>query len=144
MRTVASAGQILGWLRVRCFVHRNIANVVISDFNCLSVIGIRRPLSEDCYIIVSAGITAAAAVPTAMQNNQLEPDQTTGCSIRDVQQKHEEVLYRIEDKGYAGKTVRFNVIEQVHNVCRDDRAGRAGNGEPRRPTVWIYNLAVTC
>lgn len=137
------ANQILGLAPGEVFVHRNIANVVNhSDFNCLSVIEYAVRYLQVEHIIV-CGHYGCGGVQAAMQNNRLGLIDNWLRHIRDVRQKHEEVLYRIEDEKVAlEKLCEFNVIEQVHNVCHTTIVQDAWErGQNLAVHGWIYSLA---
>ena len=137
------ANQILGLAPGEVFVHRNIANVVNhSDFNCLSVIEYAVRYLQVEHIIV-CGHYGCGGVQAAMQNNRLGLIDNWLRHIRDVRQKHEEVLYRIDDEKVAlEKLCEFNVIEQVYNVCHTTIVQDAWErGQSLAVHGWIYSLA---
>jgi len=137
------ANQILGLAPGEVFVHRNIANIVThSDFNCLSVIEYAVRYLQVEHIIV-CGHYGCGGVQAAMQNNRLGLIDNWLRHIRDVRQKHEDVLYRIEDEDVVlAKLCEFNVIEQVYNVCHTTIVQDAWDrGQSLAVHGWIYSLA---
>ena len=137
------ANQIMGLAPGEVFVHRNIANVVNhSDFNCLSVIEYAVRYLQVEHIIV-CGHYGCGGVQAAMQNNRLGLIDNWLRHIRDIRQKHEEVLSKIEDeKAALAKLCEFNVIEQVRNVCHTTLVQDAWErGQNLAVHGWIYSLA---
>jgi carbonic anhydrase len=137
------ANQITGLAPGEVFVHRNIANVVVhSDFNCLSVIEYAVAYLKVEHIIV-CGHYGCGGVKAAMQDNKLGLIDNWLRHIRDVRQKHEELLSRLDDPELELRLLcEFNVIEQVYNVCHTTIVQDAWDrGQELAVHGWIYNLA---
>ena len=136
------ANQILGLAPGEVFVHRNIANVVVhSDFNCLSVIEYAVAYLKVEHIIV-CGHYGCGGVNAALQNNKLGLIDNWLRHIRDVRQKHDEVLSGVKDPEQELKMLcEFNVIEQVYNVCHTTIVQDAWEqGQKLSVHGWIYSL----
>ena len=136
------ANQITGLAPGEVFVHRNIANVVVhSDFNCLSVIEYAVAYLKVEHIIV-CGHYGCGGVKAALQNNKLGLIDNWLRHIRDVRQKHEDVLSGIKDPELELKLLcEFNVIEQVYNVCHTTIVQNAWEqGQKIAVHGWIYSL----
>lgn len=137
------ANQITGLKPGEVFVHRNIANVVVhSDFNCLSVIEYAVAYLKVEHIIV-CGHYGCGGVKAALQNNKLGLIDNWLRHIRDVRQKHDDVLSEIDDPELELKLLcEFNVIEQVYNVCHTTIVQNAWEqGQELAIHGWIYNLS---
>jgi carbonic anhydrase len=136
------ANQIVDLAPGEVFVHRNIANVVVhSDFNCLSVIEFAVAVLKVKHVIV-CGHYGCGGVKAASENHRLGLIDNWLRHIRDVRQKHDQVLSSIKDD-----TLRFdrlcelNVVEQVGNVCHTSVAQAAWErGQPLAVHGWIYRI----
>jgi carbonic anhydrase len=136
------ANQILGLAPGEVFVHRNIANVVIhSDFNCLSVIEYAVHVLKVKHIIV-CGHYGCGGVGAALQNNKLGLIDNWLRHIRDVREKHADILAGIDDdEARLSKLCELNVIEQVHNVCHTTIVQSAWEaGQELAVHGWVYGL----
>jgi carbonic anhydrase len=136
------ANQITGLPPGEVFVHRNIANVVVhSDFNCLSVIEFAVAILKVEHIIV-CGHYGCGGVKAALQNNKLGLIDNWLRHIRDVRQKHDEILSGVNDPELELRLLcEFNVIEQVYNVCHTTIVQNAWEqGQELAVHGWIYSL----
>lgn len=113
------ANQITGLTPGDIFVHRNIANQVIhTDLNCLSVIEYAVAALKVKHIIV-CGHYGCGGVAASLQANRIGVIDNWLRHIRDVRQKHDEILSKIKDDAERLKTLcELNVIEQVNHVCQ--------------------------
>ncbi len=138
------ANQITGLAPGEVFVHRNVANVVVhSDFNCLSVIeyAVAYLKVEDIIVCGHYGY-GYGGVKAAMQDNKLGLIDNWLRHIRDVRQKHEDILTGVDDPEIELKLLcEFNVIEQVYNVCHATIVQNAWEqGQTLSVHGWIYSL----
>lgn len=136
------ANQITGLAPGEVFVHRNIANLVIhSDFNCLSVIEYAVHALKVKHIIV-CGHYGCGGVGAALQNNRLGLIDNWLRHIRDVRQKHDGILSKIEDdQERLSKLCELNVIEQVNHVCQTTIVQNAWEaGQELSVHGWVYGL----
>lgn len=81
-------------------------------------------------------------VKAAMQNNKLGLIDNWLRHIRDVRQKHDDVLAGIENPDTELRLLcEFNVIEQVYNVCHTTIVQDAWEkGQTLAVHGWIYSL----
>jgi carbonic anhydrase len=136
------ANEIVGLAPGEIFVHRNVGNVVVhTDLNCLSVLQYAVEVLKVKHVIVCGhygcgGIHAASCgAELGLIDNWLR-------HIRDVYEKHETELNRIEDdEKRAARLCELNVQEQVLNVCHTTIVQNAWkNGHPLTVHGWIYGL----
>lgn len=136
------ANQIVGLQPGEVFVHRNIANVVVhTDFNCLSVIEYAVAVLKVKHIIV-CGHYGCGGVKAASQNRYLGLIDNWLRHIRDVRQKHIEVLRSINDDAERfDRMCELNVVEQAHNVCHTTVVQEAWQrGQELAVHGWIYKI----
>jgi carbonic anhydrase len=136
------ANQIVGVAPGEVFVHRNIANVVVhSDFNCLSVIEFAVAVLQVKHIIV-CGHYGCGGVKAASENHHLGLIDNWLRHVRDVRQKHDDVLARINnDAQRVDRLCELNVVEQAHNVCHTSVVQEAWEkGQSLAVHGWIYRL----
>jgi len=136
------ANVIMGLDEGEVFVHRNIANLVIStDNNINAVIQYAVEFLEIRHIIVcghyGCGGVKAALHPTDMGqlNSWLQ-------TLRDVYRIHQTELDTIEDPQHKfNRLVELNVIEQCVNIAKIDHVQRklAKTGFPKIH-AWVYDL----
>jgi carbonic anhydrase len=136
------ANQIVGLMPGEVFVHRNIANVVVhSDFNCQSVIEFAVSVLQVKHIIV-CGHYGCGGVKAASENHHLGLIDNWLRHIRDVRQKHEEVLRLIGDESdRIDRLCELNVVEQANNVCHSTVVQEAWEkGQSLAVHGWIYRV----
>jgi carbonic anhydrase len=136
------ANQIVGVDPGEVFVHRNIANVVVhTDFNCLSVIEYAVAVLRVKHIIV-CGHYGCGGVKAASENHHLGLIDNWLRHVRDVRQKHEELLSTISpDFVRLDRLCELNVIEQVNNVCHTSVVQAAWEkGQSLAVHGWIYRI----
>jgi carbonic anhydrase len=134
------ANQIVGLEPGEVFVHRNIANVVVhSDFNCLSVLEFAVEVLKVKHVIV-CGHYGCGGVKAAGQNHHLGLIDNWLRHVRDVRQKHEQVLSEIESESERDdRLCELNVVEQVRNVCHTSVVQEAWErGQSLSVHGWIY------
>lgn len=136
------ANQIIDLPPGEVFVHRNIANVVVSsDLNCLSVIQFAVEVLEVKHIIVCGhygcgGVTAALSDEDhGLIDNWLR-------HIQDVHRMHADAFRDLPDKQTEVDLLcELNVIEQVYNVCRTTIVrGAWQRGKALTVHGWVYDL----
>jgi len=136
------ANEIMGLEPGEVFVHRNVANLVIStDCNINAVIQYAVEHLEIKHIIVcghyGCGGVEAALNPTdiGQLNNWLQ-------TLRDVYRIHHDELRAIEDgRKKFDRLVEVNVIEQCVNIIKIDHVQRSWykTGYPQLH-AWVYDL----
>lgn len=136
------ANRILGLAPGEVFVHRNVANLVVSsDMSCLSVIQFAVEVLKIEHIIVCGhygcgGVQAACGTkPFGLIDNWLR-------HIKDVYVRHRDELDAINDPAArADRLSELNVIEQVKHVCHTTIVQNAWTrGAPLSVHGIIYDL----
>jgi carbonic anhydrase len=136
------ANQIIGLKPGEVFVHRNIANVVVhSDFNCQSVIEYAVSVVQVKHIIV-CGHYGCGGVKAATENHHVGLIDGWLRHIRDVRQKHSEVLQSIRDEDeLIDRLCELNIVEQALNVCHSTVVQEAwDHGQELAVHGWIYSV----
>jgi carbonic anhydrase len=112
------ANQILGLAPGEVFVHRNVANLVVStDLNCLSVIQYAVEVLKVEHIIV-CGHYGCGGVRAACGSTQLGLIDNWLRNIKDTYARHEQELERIsDDAARTDRLCELNVLAQVKSVC---------------------------
>lgn len=126
------------------FVHRNIANQVIStDFNCLSVIQYAVDALKVKHVIVcghyNCGGIKAALAP---QRSDLVIVNKWLSHIKDIYRLHYQELADLPDQTQkVNRLVELNIIEQIHRLSHTSIIQQAWKRE-HRPVLhgWVYTL----
>src|SRR5476649_2326358 len=113
------ANQITNTRPGEVFVHRNIANMVIhTDMNMLSVLDYAVNVLEVKHVIVT-GHYGCGGVIAAMSNQEFGLIDNWLRHIKDVYRLHAKELDVIkDDTERSDRLVEFNVMENVHNLCK--------------------------
>lgn len=136
------ATQLAGMVPGELFVHRNVANVVVStDFNCLSVMQYAVDVLKVEHIIV-CGHHGCGGVMAAMDNLSLGLIDNWLRHVQDVMHMHDKELAKIEDESErVNRLCELNVIEQVVNVSRTTIVQNAWKRNQELVVHgWIYGL----
>ena len=124
------------------FVHRNVANLVVStDMNMLSVLQYAVEVLKVRHILV-VGHYGCGGVKAAMTHEDLGLINKWLRNIKDVYQKHALELDAIEDK-YArtNRLVELNVLEQVNNLLKTTIVQKAwSRGQNLHLHGWVFGL----
>jgi carbonic anhydrase len=124
--------MLTGVLPGEMFVHRNIANQVVSaDLNLLSVLQYAVEVLDVKHVIV-CGHLQCGGVGAAMQDQPYGlVDHWLG-GVRETRRRHAEELesYRTEEERFA-RLVELNVLRQVHNLSRTPIVQEAWKRGPR-------------
>lgn len=126
------------------FVHRNIANLVVStDLNLLSVLQYAVDVLKVKDVIV-CGHYGCGGIRAAMNEQQGRLLLTNNwlLHIKNMYRVHREELDRIFDtEKRLSRLVELNVMEQVHNLAHTSIIQMAWKRE-RRPVLhgWVYGL----
>ena len=120
------ANEIIGLPPGEVFVHRNIANVVVhSDLNCLSVVQFAVDLLKIKHIMV-VGHYGCSGVGAALHGRRVGLADNWLHHVQDVRSKHAALLEQWPmGEARHRRLVELNTIEQVVNVCRTTKIGRA-------------------
>lgn len=136
------ANQIIDLPPGEVFVHRNIANVVVSsDLNCLSVIQYAVDVLKVKHIIV-CGHYGCGGVQASMSKDDHGLIDNWLRHIQDVRRKHLDAFHDLPDEQAAVDLLcELNVIEQVYNVCRTTIVRDAWRrGQALSVHGWVYDL----
>ena len=135
------ANQIVDLLPGELFVHRNVANVVVhSDLNCLSTIQFSVEVLKVKHIII-CGHYRCGGVKAALTGQRLGLVDNWIGHVRDVREKHRQILAYTPEAQRWDRLCELNVIEQAVNVCQTNVAQDAwAKGQELVIHGWIYGL----
>ena len=123
------------------FVHRNIANMVISiDLNVMSVVNYAVDHLKVNHVVV-CGHYACGGVKAAMQSADLGILNPWLRNIRDVYRIHRNELDAIadEDKRYD-RLVELNVQEQCVNLIKTAAVQKAARDRNLKVHGWVFDV----
>jgi carbonic anhydrase len=136
------ANQITHTKPGEIFVHRNIANVIVSsDMNMLSVLDYAVNILDVKYVII-CGHYGCGGVAAAMSNKEYGLIDNWLSHIKDVYRLHAEELDLIEDLGKRrDRLTELNVIEGVYNLSKTSIVQKAWQrGAELSLHGWAYSL----
>lgn len=135
------ANEIMGLAPGEVFVHRNIANVVVhSDLNALSTVQFAVDLLKVEHVMV-VGHYGCAGVRAALNGTRIGLADNWLRHIRDVADRHREILELLPAHGRAAALCELNVIEQVVNVAHSTVLQDAwARGQNVALHGWVYDL----
>ena len=136
-----TAEELMGAKPGEVFVHRNIANMVISiDLNVMSVVNYAVDHLKVKHIIV-CGHYACGGVKAAMQSADLGILNPWLRNIRDVYRIHKLELNAIEDeeKKYD-RLVELNVKEQCVNLIKTAAVQKAYRDRGLQVHGWVFDV----
>ncbi|WP_417865197.1 carbonic anhydrase [Xanthomarina gelatinilytica] len=136
-----TAEELMGAAPGEVFVHRNIANMVISiDLNVMSVINYAVDHLKVKHVIV-CGHYACGGVKAAMQSSDLGILNPWLRNIRDVYRLHRNELNAIEneDERYD-KLVELNVKEQCVNLIKTAAVQKAIRKRGLKVHGWVFDV----
>ncbi len=137
----ATAEELMGAKPGEVFVHRNIANMVISiDLNVMSVVNYAVDHLKVKHIIV-CGHYACGGVKAAMQSADLGILNPWLRNIRDVYRIHKNELNAIKDeeKKYD-RLVELNVQEQCVNLIKTAAVQKASRERGLKVHGWVFDI----
>ena len=137
------ANQIIGAEPGEVFVHRNIANLVVStDMNLLSVLNYAVDVLKVKHVIV-CGHYGCGGVKAAMSNHSYGLIDGWLKHIKDVYRFHNTELDAIQDEDEKfNRFVELNVKEQVTDLAKTSILQKAWeNGQKIEVHGWVYSLA---
>src|SRR5690606_7621706 len=123
------------------FVHRNIANMVISiDLNAMSVVNYAVEHLKVNHVVV-CGHYACGGVKAARQSADLGILNPWLRNIRDIYRLHKDELNAIEDidKRYE-RLIELNVQEQCINVLKTAAVQKAVKSRGLEVYGWVFDL----
>ncbi|MCK7589324.1 carbonic anhydrase [Subsaxibacter sp. CAU 1640] len=136
-----SAEEIMGLEPGEVFVHRNIANMVISiDLNVMSVLNYAVNHLKVNHVVV-CGHYACGGVKAAMQSADLGILNPWLRNIRDVYRLHRNELNAIadEDRRY-NRLVELNVQEQCVNLIKTAAVQKAYRDRGLKVYGWVFDV----
>jgi carbonic anhydrase len=136
-----TAEDLMGVKPGEVFIHRNIANMVISiDLNVMSVLNYAVTHLKVKHIIV-CGHYACGGVKAAMQSADLGILNPWLRNIRDVYRLHKSELNNIfdEDKRYD-RLVELNVQEQCINLIKTAAVQKAYKERGLLVHGWVFDI----
>lgn len=137
----ATAEELMGAAPGEVFVHRNIANMVISiDLNVMAVVNYAVNHLKVNHVIV-CGHYACGGVKAAMQSADLGILNPWLRNIRDVYRLHKDELNAIndEDKKYD-RLVELNVKEQCVNLIKTAAVQKAYRERGLKVHGWVFDV----
>ena len=136
-----TAEELMGLGPGDAFVHRNIANMVISiDLNVMSVVNYAVNHLKVNHVVV-CGHYACGGVKAAMQSADLGILNPWLRNIRDVYRMHKDELNAIknEDEKYD-RLVELNVKEQCVNLIKTAAVQKAYRDRGLQVHGWVFDV----
>ena len=135
------ANQITGLEPGEVFVHRNVANVVVpSDLNCLSTIQYAVDQLKVEHLMV-VGHYGCGGVQAALEGWRLGLVDNWTRHVRDVRDKHYDLLKGLSPQWRHDVLCELNAIEQVSNVAQSTVLQDAwARGQKITLHGWCYSL----
>lgn len=123
------------------FVHRNIANLVVStDMNVLSVLQYSVEILKVSHIVV-CGHYGCGGVKAAMGEEQYGMIDNWLRTIKDTQNYYWKQLEKLDEEARFDRLVELNVIEQVYNIGKTNIVRNAwSKNELPYLHGWVYDL----
>ncbi|MFC7668263.1 carbonic anhydrase [Hymenobacter humi] len=137
-----SVSEMTGTAPGKVFVHRNVANLVVStDLNLLSVLHYAIETLQIRHIIV-CGHYGCRGVKTAMQNTDAGVVTSWLNSVREVMHRHQHELGDLEtEQERYRRLVELNVIEQVYNLHQTATVQKGyQRGAALHLHGWVYDI----
>ena len=135
------ANQITGLDPGEVFVHRNIANVVVpTDLNCLSTIqfAVDKLCVEHVMVV---GHYGCGGVRAALEDQRVGLSDNWIRHVKDVRDRHRDLLAGIDAAWRMDALCELNVIEQVLNVAQTTVIQDAwARGQEVTLNGWCYGL----
>ncbi len=135
------ANEITGTQSGEIFVHRNIANLVVStDMNLLSVLYFAVETLKVKHVIV-CGHYGCGGVLAAMEDKDQGFVNNWLRNIKEVYNKHSKELEAITDPTKrSDRLVELNVIEQVHNLAKTRIVQEHWKKRELEIHGWVYGV----
>jgi carbonic anhydrase len=136
-----TAEELMGMGPGEVFVHRNIANMVISiDLNVMSVLNYAVEHLKVNHVVV-CGHYACGGVMAAMQSADLGILNPWLRNIRDVYRIHNKELNAIEDEDKKyDRLVELNVQEQCVNLIKTATVQKAYRDRELKVHGWVFDV----
>lgn len=136
-----TAEDLMGMGPGDVFVHRNIANMVISiDLNVMSVVNYAVDHLKVNHVVV-CGHYACGGVKAAMQSADLGILNPWLRNIRDVYRLHKKELDAISDEDNRyDRLVELNVQEQCVNLIKTAAVQKAARDRNLKVHGWVFDV----
>ena len=136
-----TAEDLMGAQPGELFVHRNVANMVVSiDLNVMSVINYAVDHLKVKHIVI-CGHYECGGVKASLQSADLGILNPWLRNIRDVFRLHRNELDAIEDEDQKyRRLVELNVQEQCINVIKTAEVQRANRQRNLKVYGWVFDL----
>lgn len=136
-----TAEELMGLNPGEVFVHRNIANMVVSiDLNVMSVINYAIRHLKVKHVVV-CGHYSCGGVKAAMQPKDLGILNPWLRNIRDVFRIHKEELFAIKDEEQRfDRLVELNVLEQCINLIKTAAVQDAYDERGLKVHGWVFDI----
>ena len=136
------ANQITGLEPGEVFVHRNVANVVVpTDLNCLSTIQFAIDMLKIRHLMV-VGHYGCGGVQAALEGTRIGLADNWILHVKDVAEKHANVLEWVPQEHRLAALCELNVIEQVLNVAHTTVMQDAwSRGQKVTLHGWVYGVS---
>ncbi|MBD0851335.1 carbonic anhydrase [Maribacter arenosus] len=136
-----TAEDLMGMGPGEVFVHRNIANMVISiDLNVMSVVNYAVEHLKVNHVVV-CGHYSCGGVKAAMQSADLGILNPWLRNIRDVFRIHKDELNAIEDEDKKyDRLVELNVQEQCVNLIKTAAVQKAYRDRGLKVHGWVFDI----
>lgn len=136
-----TAEDLMGVSPGEVFVHRNIANMVISiDLNVMSVLNYAVNYLHVNHVVV-CGHYFCGGVKAAMQSEDLGVLNPWLRNIRDVFRLHKKELNAIEDETEKyNRLVELNVQEQCINLIKTAEVQKAYSDRGLQVHGWVFDI----
>src|SRR5690606_39253287 len=136
-----SAEELMGAAPGEIFVHRNIANMVISiDLNGMSVLNYAVNHLQVNHVVV-CGHYFCGGVKAAMQAQDLGILNPWLRNIRDVYRLHKPELNQIQDENDRyNRLVELNVKEQCINLIKTAAVQKAYKERNLKVHAWVFDI----
>lgn len=136
-----TAEELMGVNPGEVFVHRNIANMVIStDLNVMSVLNYAVDHLRVNHVVV-CGHYFCGGVKAAMQSKDLGLLNPWLRNIRDVYRLHRKELNAIEDETQKyNRLVELNVQEQCINLIKTAEVQKANKERGLQVHGWVFDI----
>lgn len=136
-----SAEELMGAEPGEVFVHRNVANMVVSiDLNLMSVLNYAVDHLQVNHLVV-CGHYGCGGIKAAMESADLGILNPWLRNIRDVYRLHKNELNAIDDEALRyQRLVEINVQEQCVNAIKTAAVQRAIRGRGLKVHGWVFDV----
>ncbi len=136
-----TAEDIMGLEPGEVFVHRNIANMVVSnDLNVMTVVNYAVKYLKVKHVVV-CGHYGCGGVKAAMQSEDMGILNPWLRNIRDVYRIHKKELNKIKDENKKyNRLVELNVQEQCINLIKTAAVQKAYRDRGLKVHGWVFDI----